>query len=130
MPPVDGHLPSGLGPEEFSAWIFGTAGPPADGGLVLAPFRGVRFVPEVAGDLASVTTPPYDLIDADARPAAPGQGGHNIVRLILPRHAEEGYREAGETLRRWLAEGALATDPERALYVYEAARGTRCGSGA
>ncbi|WP_329520406.1 DUF1015 domain-containing protein [Spirillospora sp. NBC_01491] len=121
MPTVDDDLPSELGPEEFSAWVFGASGPRAEDGLVLAPFRGVRFVPDVAGDLASVTTPPYDLIDDDAVRRLLASGGHNVVRLILPRPAEQGYREAGETLRRWLAEGALATDAEPALYVYEAA---------
>lgn len=123
MPTVDDDLPSGLGPEEFSAWIFGAAAPRAEGGLVLAPFRGVRFVPDVAGDLASVTTPPYDLIDEDAVRRLLASGGHNIVRLILPRADGAGYREAGETLYRWLDEGALAADPDPALYVYEASEG-------
>ncbi|NED53775.1 DUF1015 domain-containing protein, partial [Micromonospora aurantiaca] len=39
------------------------------------------------------------------------------------RAAGESYGAAGERLRRWLDEGALAVDPEPALYVYEAARG-------
>lgn len=123
MPTVDDDLPSGLGPEEFSARIFGTAGPRTGGGLELAPFRGVRFVPEVAGDLASVTMPPYDLIDEAAAMRLLAGGGHNIVRLNLPRAAGEGYDAAGERLRRWLDEGALTIDPVPALYVYEAARG-------
>ncbi|TDD74773.1 DUF1015 family protein [Actinomadura rubrisoli] len=121
MPTVDDDLPSGLGPEEFSARIFGTAGPRGGGGLELAPFRGVRFVPEVVGDLASVTMPPYDLIDEAGVLRLMGNGGHNIVRLNMPRAAGESYREAGALLRRWLDEGALAIDPEPALYVYEAA---------
>ncbi|TDD63968.1 DUF1015 domain-containing protein [Actinomadura darangshiensis] len=123
MPIVDDDLPSGLGPEEFSARIFGTAEPPTGGGLELSPFRGVRFVPEVAGDLASVTMPPYDLIDEAAALRLLAGGGHNIVRLNLPRAAGEGYDAAGRRLRRWLDEGALAPDPGPALYVYEAARG-------
>lgn len=123
MPTVDDDLPSGLAPEEFSARIFGTAGPRTGTGLALAPFRGVRFVPEVAGDPAAVTMPPYDLIDEAAALRLLAGGGHNIVRLNLPRAAGESYGAAGERLRRWLAEGALAVDPEPALYVYEAARG-------
>ncbi|MFD0690798.1 DUF1015 family protein [Actinomadura fibrosa] len=121
MPTVDDDLPSGLGPEEFSARIFGTDGPRAGGGLELAPFRGVRFVPEVVGDLASVTTPPYDLIDEATASRLRASGGHNIVRLNMPRAAGESYARAGALLRRWLAEGALEVDPEPALYVYEAA---------
>ncbi|CNG75362.1 Uncharacterized conserved protein [Mycobacterium tuberculosis] len=123
MPTVDDDLPSGLAPEEFSARIFGMAGPRTGTGLALAPFRGVRFVPEVAGDPAAVTMPPYDLIDEAAALRLLAGGGHNIVRLNLPRAAGESYAAAGERLRRWLAEGALAIDPEPALYVYEASRG-------
>ncbi|MEU8800012.1 DUF1015 domain-containing protein [Spirillospora sp. NPDC048819] len=122
MPRVDDDLPSGLTPEEFSARIFGTAEPRTGRGLELTPFRGVRFVPEVAGDLASVTMPPYDLIDEAAALRLLAGGGHNIVRLNLPRAAGEGYDAAGDRLRRWLDEGALTTDPDPALYVYEASR--------
>jgi uncharacterized protein (DUF1015 family) len=122
MPTVDDDLPSGLGPEQFSGRIFGAAGPATGGGLELAPFRGVRFAPEAAGDLAAVTTPPYDLVDDAEVGRLLSGGGHNIVRLNMPRAAGESYREAGETLRRWLAEGVLTTDPDPALYVYEASK--------
>ncbi|MGI8336917.1 DUF1015 family protein [Actinomadura scrupuli] len=121
---MDDDLPSGLGPEEFSARVFG-AGEPYDGGagLELAPFRGVHFAPEVVGDLSAVTTPPYDLIDDDAVSRLLESDAHNIVRLILPardaKDTEAPYVRAGETLRRWLAEGILVTDAEPALYVYE-----------
>ncbi|GLW66295.1 hypothetical protein Arub01_45390 [Actinomadura rubrobrunea] len=103
--------------DEFSARVFGTADPPSGGGLELAPFRGVRFAPGVVGDLAKVTTPPYDLIDPDEVRRLLASGGHNIVRLILPPTPEQ----ARDTLRDWLAEGALTIDPEPALYVYEVA---------
>ncbi|TDC56499.1 DUF1015 domain-containing protein [Actinomadura sp. KC345] len=122
MPRVDDDLPSGLPPEEFSARIFGTAEPRTGRGLELSPFRGVRFVPGVAGGLASVTMPPYDLIDDAAAVRLLAGGGYNIVRLNLPRAAGESYATAGERLRRWLDEGALAIDRDPALYVYEASR--------
>ncbi|MEV5830851.1 DUF1015 domain-containing protein [Spirillospora sp. NPDC052242] len=117
-------IPDDIGPEEFSARVFGSAGFASgpSGGLELAPFRGVRFVPEVAGDLAAVTTPPYDLIDDTAVRRLLASGGHNIVRLNMPRATGESYADASRTLRRWLTDGALAIDPEPALYVYEAAR--------
>ena len=122
MPRVDDDLPSGLPPEEFSARIFGSAEPRTGRGLELSPFRGVRFVPGVAGGLASVTMPPYDLIDDAAAMRLLAGGGYNIVRLNLPRAAGASYAAAGERLRRWLDEGALAIDPDPALYVYEASR--------
>ena len=56
---------------------------------------------------------------------------HNVVRLILPRPADdspgEEYQEAALSLRQWLAEGILVPDPEPALYVYEQAAVTAPG---
>jgi uncharacterized protein (DUF1015 family) len=50
---------------------------------------------------------------------------HNVVRLILPRHApgNEGnaYDDAAHTLTEWLRDGILIPDPAPALYVYEQA---------
>jgi uncharacterized protein (DUF1015 family) len=123
MPKVDDDLPPGLTPREFSARIFGTSEPRTGRGLELAPFHGVRFAPEVAGDPAAVTTPPYDLIDEAGALRLLAGGGYNIVRLNLPRAAGESYATAGERLRRWLDEGVLAVDRDPALYVYEASRG-------
>jgi len=117
MPTVEYELPSGLGPEDFSARIFGADEPVEDDtGLELVPFRGVRFAPDVVGDLAAVTTPPYDLIDEAAVRRLRASDAHNIVRLILPDGDYEGARA---TLDDWLASGVLKTDQETALYVYE-----------
>lgn len=119
MPTVDADLPNAASPEDFSAQVFGVAEPWADGaaGLELAPFRGVRFVPAVVGDLARVTSPPYDLIDREQVRRLRAEAARNVVRLILP----EDYAEAAGTLRGWLAEGALRADSAPALYVYELA---------
>ncbi|WP_256257031.1 DUF1015 family protein [Nonomuraea pusilla] len=58
---------------------------PGQDGLVLRPFRGVRFTVE---DPAKVTSPPYDLIsDADVRTLL-DLHPNNVVRLILPCSAE------------------------------------------
>ncbi|MGA4986903.1 DUF1015 family protein [Nonomuraea bangladeshensis] len=60
----------------------GTPELPVPDGLVLRPFRGVRFAVE---DPAKVTSPPYDLIsDADVD-ALLHLHPNNVVRLILPR---------------------------------------------
>jgi uncharacterized protein (DUF1015 family) len=117
MPTVEYELPSGLTPEDFSARIFG-ADEPVDGdtGLELVPFRGVRFAPDVVGDLAAVTSPPYDLIDEAAVHRLRASDAHNIVRLILP---DGDYPAARATLDAWLASGALVGDSGPALYVYE-----------
>jgi uncharacterized protein (DUF1015 family) len=61
------------------------------------------------------------VIDAAAHSRLLAADPHNAVRVILPEPTPEGYAEAGATLERWIAEGALAVDPEPALYVYEMA---------
>ncbi|MGW3114527.1 DUF1015 family protein [Streptomyces sp. NPDC001091] len=91
-------------------------------GLELTPFRGLRYDPERVGSLASVTSPPYDVVvRPDGLHHLQDADPYNIVRLILPQADTPGVRneQAGDTLRRWLAEGVLAPDPAPALYVYE-----------
>ncbi|MEU8251922.1 DUF1015 domain-containing protein [Nonomuraea sp. NPDC048916] len=112
---------------------------PVPDGLVLRPFRGVRFTVD---EPAKVTSPPYDLIsDGDVRILLDTHP-NNVVRLILPgmspsspresgassepspasrsdKPLEERYVEARDTLRAWLNSGVLAPDELPALYVYE-----------
>ena len=92
-------------------------------GLVLAPFRGVRYAEDRVSALAEVTSPPYDVIAADNESQLMAADPHNIVRLILPRHPEDQpgspYTDAARDLSSWLADGILAVDGEPALYVYE-----------
>lgn len=95
---------------------------PAGHGLRLAPFRGLRYVPERVGSLAAVTSPPYDVVvRPDGLRHLETADPHNIVRLILPQAATaaDRHRRAADTLRRWQEERVLAPDPEPALYVYE-----------
>lgn len=95
---------------------------PADQGLQLIPFRGLRYVPEQVGSLAAVTSPPYDVVvRPDGLLHLESADPHNIVRLILPQAdtAAARHEQAAATLNRWLAEGVLAPDPDPALYVYE-----------
>jgi uncharacterized protein (DUF1015 family) len=98
---------------------------------VLAPFRGLRYDPARV-DLSAVTSPPYDVVDADGVAALERASEHNVVRLILPRDdAQEGdrYARATRALETWRAEGALRPDQEPALYVYEQASATHAQRG-
>ncbi|MFH9063990.1 DUF1015 domain-containing protein [Streptomyces coeruleorubidus] len=91
-------------------------------GLELTPFRGLRYDPDRVGSLAAVTSPPYDVVvRPDGVHHLESADPHNIVRLILPQAATPGARndQAAKTLRRWLSEGVLTTDPDPGLYVYE-----------
>ncbi|MEU6672370.1 DUF1015 domain-containing protein [Streptomyces sp. NPDC046727] len=91
-------------------------------GLELTPFRGLRYDPDRVGSLASVTSPPYDVVvRPDGLHHLQSADPHNIVRLILPQAGtpSAGTEQAADTLRRWLDEGILTADPEPGLYVYE-----------
>ena len=103
-------------------------------GLVLAPFRGVRYDLSRVGGLANVTSPPYDVIGPGSLERLLAASPYNVVRLILPAGTPGGAvsapggvasaevasdEVAAWRLRDWLAEGALAVDDSPALYVYE-----------
>ncbi len=98
---------------------------PRPSGLVLSPFRALRYDTDRASDLFALTSPPYDVIDADGVAALEAASEHNVVRLILPREGadpgQDRYAAAAATLERWRAEGVLVPDAEPALYVYEQA---------
>jgi uncharacterized protein (DUF1015 family) len=83
----------------------------------IQPFPGIRYR---ADDLSRVTAPPYDVIAPVYREELQARHPHNVVRAIFSRTGDEaGYAEAGETYRRWLAEGVLQADPAPGLYVLE-----------
>ncbi|MFJ6572811.1 DUF1015 family protein [Streptomyces sp. NPDC091292] len=99
---------------------------PAGQGLDLAPFQGVRYVPERVGSLSAVTSPPYDVVvRPDGLLHLESADPYNIVRLILPQATSPTARTelAADTLGRWLSEGILAPDAEPGLYVYEQSQG-------
>jgi uncharacterized protein (DUF1015 family) len=85
----------------------------------IRPFAAIRYrVPDA--ELSRVLAPPYDVIPPEYQRALYERDPRNVVRLVLNRgQGDAGYRDAGETYRRWLAEGVLAPDPEPALYLLE-----------
>jgi uncharacterized protein (DUF1015 family) len=93
--------------------------------LHLAPFRALRYSPDVVSDLAAVTCPPYDVIGENGVAEWEAADPHNVVRLILPRSGprEDRYTHAARDLRSWLDHGVLRSDDSPALYVYEHASG-------
>ena len=105
------HFPSGDGSDP-------------GGGLLLAPFRGIRYDLSRVGGLANVTSPPYDVIGPGTLERLRDASPYNVVRLILPADAPESTKAsaastAAARLRGWLAEGVLAVDDAPAFYVYE-----------
>jgi uncharacterized protein (DUF1015 family) len=107
---------------------------PARQPLQLRPFRGMRYNAARVGDLAAVTSPPYDSMDRAQIDAALEAHRLNIVRLILPRllsdpNQPNPYARAASLLQRWRTRSVLITDPNPGLYVYEYGDGDRvvCG---
>ena len=95
---------------------------PASPGLSIEPFRATRYS---GVDLASVTSPPYDVVEPDRTLRLEAANPYNVVRLILPREIgdDDGtrnrYDEASNVWHRWFADKVLATDDEPAVWVYE-----------
>jgi uncharacterized protein (DUF1015 family) len=87
------------------------------------PFRGLRYDPKIAPDLAQVVCPPYDVIDPAERVRLEAQSTHNAVHLELPSDptGQPGsrYTAAAQRLRAWRQEHVLALDPEPAYYLSE-----------
>jgi uncharacterized protein (DUF1015 family) len=65
-----------------------------------------------------VTAPPYDVLDERDRAALAAADPANVVVIDLPTDGDDPYATAGETLRRWLADGVLVRDEHPSFYVY------------
>jgi uncharacterized protein (DUF1015 family) len=87
-------------------------------------FRAFRYDLGRVGALSDVIAPPYDVIDPALQQALYDRSPHNVIRLILntetPQDTEGNnrYTRAAGFLRDWQAEGVLAQDSARSLYVY------------
>jgi len=93
---------------------------PRPDGLVMAPFRALRY-DESRVRLDHVLAPPYDVIDDEQRAELEARDPHNVVRLTLPLEegGESRYDVAARLLAQWRADGTLVADDAPALYVYE-----------
>ena len=78
-------------------------------------FPGIRYN-EHRHDLALVTAPPYDVIDAEERAALAAKDPCNVVHIDLPE-GPDAYRTAGDLFTDWRANGDLTTDTS-SLYLY------------
>jgi uncharacterized protein (DUF1015 family) len=88
-------------------------------GLVLAPFRGIRYSPDRVSGIANVTSPPYDVISGGILEHLRAADPHNVVRLILPGEDADSSQAAASLLHEWLSKGVLVRDGRPALYLYE-----------
>ena len=88
---------------------------------VIAPFQAIFYNEETVGDLASVLSPPYDVLGAEEAEQMKTASPYSMVNLDLPA-AEVGegrYQMAAATYRQWLAEGVLLRDRTSRLYYQQ-----------
>jgi uncharacterized protein (DUF1015 family) len=90
----------------------------------IQPFRGFRYDLARVGPLSDVIAPPYDVIDSTLQQSLYDRSPYNVVRLILNKEtpadsaSDNRYTRAAQALRDWTADGVLAQDSARCLYVY------------
>ena len=89
----------------------------------IVPFRGIVYNPERVESLASVATPPYDVITPREQLAFYERHPWNIIRLILGKTFEKDtpqdnrHTRSADFFNVWLSEGILVQDPSPAFYL-------------
>src|SRR5689334_10618291 len=85
--------------------------------------KGLRYQPDIAGDLGRVLAPPYDVISAETQEKLYEQSPYNVVRLEYGNETVDAesnrYQTAAATLASWRREGVLALDDRASFYLYE-----------
>jgi uncharacterized protein (DUF1015 family) len=81
----------------------------------IRPFRALTYDTSLAGPLARLVAPPYDVIDAEERSGYLARSPRNIVNLTLP----EDERDSGPLLAEWRDQGILRLDSAPALWWLE-----------
>jgi uncharacterized protein (DUF1015 family) len=84
----------------------------------IQPLRALHYDPAVAGSLADVTAPPYDVIDPVQRAELLARSPYNIVAIDLPEGEPDRYASAANLLETWQLQGALVRDSEPAIWAH------------
>jgi len=74
----------------------------------IRPFCALRYDGTVAGPLAGLVAPPYDVISPEQRLEYLARSPYNVVHLTLPDSEEQAARD----LASWRAAGVLVEEPE------------------
>jgi uncharacterized protein (DUF1015 family) len=91
----------------------------------IIPFKGLRYNQEKICNLASVVTPPYDIIDESAQARYYAENSTNVIRLelglIFPEDTavNNRYTRASQYLEKWIEDETLIREENPALYVYQ-----------
>jgi uncharacterized protein (DUF1015 family) len=89
--------------------------------VALAPFRALRYSPDVAGDFGRVIAPPYDVISPEQQDQLYAASPFNVVRVILAKEESgvDRYARAKDTFEGWRRQRVLVRDEAPSLYVCE-----------
>jgi uncharacterized protein (DUF1015 family) len=74
----------------------------------IRPFRALRYDEDVAGPLAALVAPPYDVISKEQRAEYRERSPYNVVNLTLA----ESEQQAARDLAAWREAGVLVEDEE------------------
>jgi uncharacterized protein (DUF1015 family) len=77
------------------------------------PFKALRYDTAVAGPLAGLVAPPYDVISDEARLDYLARSPYNVVHLTLPDSPED----AAQALAEWRAQGVLAEQQQAVWWI-------------
>lgn len=89
------------------------------------PFHGLRYNLDKAGDLSSLITPPYDVINSAQQEAYHQRNPYNIIRLEFGKELPDDddqtnkYTRAAQTLNDWIQQDILIRDDTPAFYLTE-----------
>src|SRR5262245_11085933 len=87
------------------------------------PFSAVQYKTG-RGDVSSLVSPPYDVLDAGAKKALLSKDQHNIVAIDLPHTPakelgpQAAYDSAASAYREWLSKGILSRRTSPAMFAY------------
>ena len=91
----------------------------------MRPFKGLRYVPQVVGELSEVICPPFDTITPELRKSLYQRSPYNVVRLedgeSLPSDAphDNRFTRAATTLGDWMGDEVLALEEQPAFYLVQ-----------
>ncbi len=84
----------------------------------IQPLRALHYDQTLVESLAEVTSPPYDVIDAEQREGLLRRSPFNVVAVDLPKGEPDPYAAAGELFEAWQLQGLVVRDPEPSLWAH------------
>lgn len=91
--------------------------------MEVSPFQGIRYNRRIAGDLAQVICPPYDVITPEQQKLYYEESSYNAIRLEFPIESQETtvdhYQRAAIIFQQWLEQGILQLDSVASFYLHD-----------